>query len=171
MRRTFAAVFFVYLVALSSLPAASGANNNDEREASPITTAYDMTLIDLSKVTTIRSDGTSDANQPAYLCGYDLARERRGDCGNAYNVDIAPGERWYKFTTSDFDMGNIYFFAIENHGEPHLVDVTVEVCFSDTFQIGTLHCYNWNEMYGDQTLRYIYSDCHQRNLVSFISLG
>ena len=80
----------MYLVALSSLPAASGANNNDEREASPTTTTYDTVLIDLSKVTTIRSDGTSDANQPAYLCGYDLARENRGDCGNAYNVDIAP---------------------------------------------------------------------------------
>jgi len=119
-----------------------------------VTTAHDITMINQSKVATIRSDGTSDANQPAYLCGYDLSREHRGDCGNSYNVDIAPGERWYKFTTSDLDMGNIYIFAIENLGEPHFVDVTVEVCFSDTFVNGTLHCYDWNEMYGDQTLRY-----------------
>ena len=157
MKKSSAAIILAYLVALSSLPAASGANNNNEREASPTTITYDAAMIDLSKVTAIRSDGSSDADQPAYLCGYDLAREHRGDCGNAYNVDIAPGERWYKFTTTDFDMGNMYVFAIENHGDPHLVDVTVEVCFSDTFETGTLHCYDWNEMYGDQTLRYTFT--------------
>jgi|GEM_PF-6312804 len=148
------AVFLAILMAVSLLPTSSGANDNNEREASPVTTAHDIGMIDQSKVATIRSDGTSDAIQPAYLCGYDLARERRGDCGESYNVDIAPRERWYKFTSSDLEMGNIYIFAIENLGEPHLVDVTVEVCISDVFVNGTLHCYDWGEMYGDSTLRY-----------------
>ena len=157
-------VFLAMLIALSSITTISGENIDFEREASPITTTHDMDLIDLSKVATIRSDGTSDTNQPAYLCGYDLARQLRGDCGNAYNVDIAPGERWYKFATSEFDMANIYVFAIKNYGEPHLVDITVEVCFLDSFVNGTLHCYDWNEMYGDQTLRYYLTPIVQREI-------
>jgi hypothetical protein len=156
LKASFYALLLAALLALTALPTTSGKNIDHERESSPITTVYNMDMIDLDKVATIRSDGTSDANQPAYLCGYDLSREHRGDC-DTNNVDIAPGERWYKFTTSDLDMGNIYIFAIENLGEPHLVDVTVEVCFSDTFVNGTLHCYDWDEMYGDQTLRYTFT--------------
>lgn len=120
MKASFYALLLTALLALTALPTTSGKNIDNEREASPITTVYKIDMIDLDKVATIRSDGTSDANQPAYLCGYDLSREHRGDC-DTNNVDIAPGERWYKFTTSDLDMGNIYIFAIENLGEPHLV--------------------------------------------------
>ena len=81
-----------------------------------------------------------------YICGYSLDREDRGDC-ETLGSTLAPGERWYQLSLPSNSAGNVYQFFIENLDDPHYVDLSVNICKSNSYYSPELLCKQYDDMY------------------------
>ena len=87
------------------------------------------------------------------------------------NANQAPGERWFRFTVPAKSIGNQFKIEIENLGDPHYVDLSVNFCRTNEMDLSEMGCQAKDDMYygDDQTLHFIPSS--QKNIGYMSSHG
>ena len=89
----------------------------------------------------------------AYVCGYNVDGETRGDDCDGKTVQEAPREIWFRYAVPENAVGDFVTFTVENLGDPHYVDVEVEFCHSVRYSANSqLNCGYKTDLYqGDST--------------------
>lgn len=130
------ALMLAILFALCSIPLAYAGNQVIVQDAVMYNQPYPQEFSELNLSTT----------DTRYICGYSLDREDRGDCQSLGDI-LAPGERWYKLSLPSNSAGNAYQFFIENLDDPHYVDLSVNICKSNSYYSPELLCRQYDDMY------------------------
>ena len=131
------------LLLLSFLP--SVAAENEEVQLEPL------------ELTEVSTSGFSFTDIPAsgsvteYACGYSNDRLVRGDDCQGMNANQAPGERWFRFTVPAKSIGNQFKIKIENLGDPHYVDLSVNFCRTNEMDLSEMGCQAKDDMYHDES--------------------
>ena len=136
------------LLLLSFLP--SVAAENEEVQRLP------LELTEVSTSSLSFTDIPVSGSVTEYVCGYSNDRLVRGDDCQGMNANQAPGERWFRFTVPAKSIGNQFKIEIENLGDPHYVDLSVNFCRTNEMDLSEMGCQAKDDMYygDDQTVTF-----------------